>query len=91
MLRFGGVATGAVASSVAEGVAQAFKASVQKGQELRRGQGWHFCSYPRRISLYIYLSEYPLKYLGIDFQITNSFLSIDWCVHGGYLHCSSGF
>ncbi|CAL1126400.1 unnamed protein product [Cladocopium goreaui] len=37
MLRFGGVATGAVASSVAEGVAQAFKASVQKGQELRRG------------------------------------------------------
>jgi hypothetical protein len=40
---------------------------------------------------YIYLSEYPLKYLGIDFQITNSFLSIDWCVHGGYLHCSSGF
>ena len=75
MLRFGGVATGAVASSVAEGVAQAFKASVQKGQELRRGQGWHFCSYPRRISLYIYiciyiyiyLSECSLKYLGIDF------------------------
>lgn len=69
MLRFGGVATGAVASSVAEGVAQALKASVQKGQELRRGQGWHSCSYPRRISLYIYiyLSEYPLGYLGIDF------------------------
>ena len=38
MLRFGGVATGAVAGSVAEGVAQALKASVQKGQELRRGQ-----------------------------------------------------
>ena len=39
MLRFGGVATGAVAGSVAEGLAQALKASVQKGQELRRGQG----------------------------------------------------
>eukprot|EP00435_Cladocopium_sp_Y103_P053366 s610_g17.t1 len=37
MLRFGGVATGAVAGSVAQGVAEALKASVQKGQELRRG------------------------------------------------------
>jgi len=65
MLRFGGVATGAVASSVAEGVAQAFKASVQKGQELRRGQGWHFCSYPRRISLYIYIYIYVYIYISI--------------------------
>jgi len=37
MLRFGGVVTGAVASTVAKGVTQAVAASAAKGQELRRG------------------------------------------------------